>query len=513
MQNNKKHLAINMVAAIASYGTSLLISLLLSPYIVETIGVEANGFIAMANNFISYASLLTIALNSMAGRFVTIELEQGNTKQANTYYNSALCANILLAVFLALVSCFCLAFLERLITIPNGLVLDVKLLFGLVFLNFIIGIFTSTFNIATFSTNNLHLTNMRQVEGQILYGGVLFGGFMVLGPHVSVVGLAILVSSLYTLGRAFLYRKKLLTSVKSSFAFVKLSAIWGMVSSGIWNAITKLGQILLGGLDLLIANIFVDSTAMGVLSIAKVIPHAASALVGQLVSVFVPDLTIDYARGNMKSLIGKVRFAMKIMSVLTSVLVVGVIVMGDRFFELWMPGQDAKFLHLLASLSLVCLMVSGGVNIIYNVFTVVNKLKLNSIAVLVQGFISTILIMILLRTTDWGIVAIVATSELLGLVRVLLFVLPYGAKCLGQKWYAFFPEALRPVLSAAVCVIVGYGVKAIIPLRGWLGFLLTCIVVAAVILFGGYLFILNKEDRRVVNGMIKSKLRRSKNAQ
>ncbi len=512
MQKNTKHLAINMVAAMASYGTSLLINLLLSPYIVETIGVEANGFISLANNFISYASLLTIALNSMAGRFVTIEVERGNTDRANTFYSSALGANAIIATILAVVGGFCLVFLEHLITIPVELLLEVKILFGLVFLNFIIGIFTSTFSIATFATNKLHLMNMRQAESQVIYAVALLCGFVVMGPHVSMVGIATIVASVYTLVRAFVYRKTLFRSIKTSFAFVKLSAIVDMISSGIWNSVTKLGQILLGGLDLLIANIFMDSTAMGVLSIAKLIPQTICSLIGQLVSVFVPDLTIDYARGDEKSLIQKVRFAMKIMSLVTSVPVVGVLVMGNWFFELWMPGQDANYLHLLASLSLICLIVSGGVNIIYNVFTVVNKLKLNSVAVLVQGFISTVLVMILLRTTNWGAIAIVATSELLGLVRVLFFVLPYGAKCLDQKWYTFFPEALRPVFSATVCVIAGYGVKSIIPLRGWIGFLLTCVVVVVVILLGGYLFILNKEDRRVVKGMIMGKMRGKKNA-
>ena len=62
--NTSKQLTINMIANFVNFGISLCISFFLSPYIVRTIGVEANGFITLANNFVSYTSLITIALNS-----------------------------------------------------------------------------------------------------------------------------------------------------------------------------------------------------------------------------------------------------------------------------------------------------------------------------------------------------------------------------------------------------------------------------------------------------------------
>ena len=92
MQKNRQ-LTINMAANFINFGISLCISFFLSPYIVRTIGVEANGFITLANNFVSYTSLITIALNSMIGRFVTISLTEKKTDDANRYFTSALFAN------------------------------------------------------------------------------------------------------------------------------------------------------------------------------------------------------------------------------------------------------------------------------------------------------------------------------------------------------------------------------------------------------------------------------------
>ena len=77
-----------MVASMITYVVSMLVSFFLSPYIVENIGVEANGFIGLANNFISYASLITIALNALASRFITINIYRNNYENANKYFSS-----------------------------------------------------------------------------------------------------------------------------------------------------------------------------------------------------------------------------------------------------------------------------------------------------------------------------------------------------------------------------------------------------------------------------------------
>ena len=100
--SKKQQLIINLSASFVSYGVTLLIGFFLSPFIVRTIGVEANGFVSLANNFVSYASLITLALNSLAGRYITISLVKGDIKEANRYFASVYYANIAIASALEL---------------------------------------------------------------------------------------------------------------------------------------------------------------------------------------------------------------------------------------------------------------------------------------------------------------------------------------------------------------------------------------------------------------------------
>lgn len=74
--SDNKRLAINIIANIIAFAVNFVISFFLTPYIVETVGKEAYGFVSLGNNFVNYASLITVALNSMASRFITIEIQK-----------------------------------------------------------------------------------------------------------------------------------------------------------------------------------------------------------------------------------------------------------------------------------------------------------------------------------------------------------------------------------------------------------------------------------------------------
>src|SRR5690606_37858208 len=87
-KSNNYMLVVNLLGSIIAFGANLVINLFLPPYIVRELGIEANGFILLATNFVAYAALFSIALNSMSGRFITIEIHRNNYNKANIYYSS-----------------------------------------------------------------------------------------------------------------------------------------------------------------------------------------------------------------------------------------------------------------------------------------------------------------------------------------------------------------------------------------------------------------------------------------
>ena len=69
-----------------------------------------------------------------------------------------------------------------------------------------------------------------------------------------------------------------------------------MISSGIWNTITRLGNILSGNLDLLIVNLYLSATDMGILAISKMIPNLLNTITGILASIFMTNFLELFAK-------------------------------------------------------------------------------------------------------------------------------------------------------------------------------------------------------------------------
>lgn len=503
--SSNQSIALNLIASFITYIVTFGISFFLSPYIVRTVGVEAYGFVNLANNFISYASLITIALNALAGRFVTIKIAQGDIEGAKKYYTSIFFGNLILSVVLLIALSIIWICLEKLINIPDNIFWDVKILFAALFINNIVCTICSVFGMATFVTNKLYLSSIRNIESSIIRAVVLLVLFAVCPAKVFYLGITTLITGLYGIIFNIYYTKKLTPELKIQRKYFDFKAIIELVSSGVWSLINRLGQILNDGLDLLITNLFIDATSMGILSLAKTVPGVITGIVGTMVSSFTPNFTYLYAENRIEELKRSIGQSMKIMGIMCNLSIIVLIVCGERFFLLWQPTQDAKKLQILSILTVGCLMFSGGINCVYNIFNVTNKLKLNALVVVGCGFLNTAIVFILLKTTNLGIFAVAGVSTTIGIIRNLAFTAPYAAKCLNLKWYTFYPDIAKPVVFVIVSSIPGYFISKYMPTGTWMWLILTAFLVVVTSVLIGYFVIFNKSDRKYVNEFLKSK--------
>ena len=501
---SNKRLAFNMVANLVSLLITHGISFFLSPYIVARIGVDAYGFVGLANNFVSYATLITIALNALAGRTITVKIYENDQEGANRYFTSVLFANGFIAGILLLVLSGLWLYLDSLINIPKNILVDVKILFAAVFFSCIINTVGSVFSVATYATNKLYLNSLRSVEASVGRAIILAVLFVFCVPKVFYLGVTATAMAIYTLAFNMYYTGELLPFIQIRKQYFSIGAVKELVLSGVWALVIRLGQLLLDGLDLLISNLLINPVAMGVLSVAKTIPMIISSIVGSVVGVFSPNFTILYAQKKSDELLREVKRAMKIMGIIVNLPIVVLIVCGKDFFTLWQPTQNASQLQWLSFYTCCTLIFSGGINCLYDLFIVVNRIKENAIAVLTGGLISVLITFTLLKTTNLGIFAIAATSSVVSIFRNIFFTAPFGAKCLGKKWYAFYPEVFRPVLFDAVSVGIGYAATVLLTSVSWPMLVVKGGIVGAISFVFGFFIILNREDRQ----LIKNKLRR-----
>lgn len=495
MENNKTY--VNLFCSIILFATNLLINFFLSPYIVKNLGVEANGFITLASNFITYTMLVVSALNSMASRYISISYTKKDYRTANVYYNSVFWGNLVIVAVL-LIPVFVFIFsLERFINIPNNLVSDVKILFLILFGSFFLTTGLPNWDCGTFVANRLDKTYIPNAVLAIIKCIMLFALFSMFTPHIWYIGVVTFGVNILLLAVQYRNTKQLTPELKISFKErnYSLAAIKELVGSGIWNSISDIGNILIDGLDLLVCNIYLGPTAMGMISLSKILPNMIMQLSVSVRSAIAPELTINYAKGNMDALLKDLNQAMKITAFLMTIPVGCVIALSNRFFALWMPGYDSRLLQILSIIAIFGYVFTSGIQILFNVFAVVNKVKENSIAMLICSIISITITVLLLNFTNLGMFAVVAVSSICCLIRNLTFTLPMTAKYLNFKWQQFFPQIALSAGASAIIVVIGILVDSVLPKGGWVMFFASVFIVVVLSIVTNFYVILNKDDR------------------
>ena len=501
-----KQLTFNLIANIFSFLFTFLLGFFLTPYIVKTLGADAYGFVSLADNIVNYMSLATVALNSMAARFVAIKVHQGNLNEANRYFSSVFFANIITSVLLLIPSTLIIIFLENLINIPNNLITDVKILLTLVFFNFFISLITSIFNVTVLIKNKLYLSSLRGIEGAILRCLILILLFSLLPAKIYYLSIAAFIMLLYLVGWNIYYLRNMLPEIeigKKSFDFC---AIKELVSAGIWNLVNRLYEILAIGVDLLLVNLFINATQMGILSISATIPSLIISVLCTLSSVFAPEIIRAYARNNFTEMTRQIMQSIKLLSIFSSIPLGGFIAYGDIFYALWMPTQNSAELYILSILKILGLIFSASTTSIYELFTITNKLKLKSIVNLVTSSISIIITLLILNITDLGIYAVAGISSILGVLQYLIFTLPYAAKCIEQKWYIFFYPTIRSILCILVVFFICNLFRNLCLINTWYDLVFFSIISGLISFTINITFILSKSEKEYLFNSLRNKI-------
>lgn len=511
--SKNKQLIINMAASLLSCLVSLGISFLITPTVIDKLGPEAQGFVTMANNFVSYAAIMAMALNSMAGRFITVKIHQDDQDGANRYFNSVMYANLAIVAILLIPCAAVVLYLEKLVNISPQLVADVKILFATMFLNFMVTIVSTTFSTATFAANRLDLSALRTIESQILKAGLLVAAFSLLPIRVSYIGIATLLANIYLFITYIHYTKKLLPQIEVSRNHFRFKTVLEILSAGIWNTVMRAGQALTSGLDTLITNLWIGKAESGYIGTATTIVLAVNTLYETISAVFTPSLTISYAKDNKEELTSDLKSAMKLTGFFANIPLCFILGFGLSFYYMWLPSQR-DIIHVYYYLTVLIMLgalVGGAISPLFNVYTIVNKLKWNSLVTLIMGLLNAGIVFILLEIPalrPYGIYFVAGVSSVLGIIKNLTFTPLYAAHCLELPKKTFYPTILRYIAVTAFMSVVFVVLGKLIPTTSW-GMIVVDILICGILgTIINFLFLFEKKEKAIFIDTMRKVVRR-----
>ena len=472
--------AFNVVSAIVSLGVQMAVSFFLSSYLVANLGEVANGFTQLANSFVSYASLITLAFNSMGSRFISASWHRGQKEKSVAYYSTLIVCNVVLClVFIPLAVCV-ISNLKTIVDMGNADPYDVAILFAFVFANFGLNLFVSLLCSAMFVVNKVYITNGVNLFRNVLNAVLLVFVFSFFEAHVSYVSLISFALTVMSLPVCYFCKVKLVPDLKFSWKGFSGKYVKDLTSSGIWNTVNQCGNILTTGLDLLFANWFVGASPMGILSIAKTVPNAVSTLATTINNNLEPELVIIYAKEGVDGFFRRLKMDMRLSNLILAAPIGVLCALSEPFYRLWMPSLSSYQLAILSILTVLNFIPWAGPQVLYNVFTVMNRLKVSSLTFLFGAVLNVLVVLIALSFTNFGIFAIAGVSAVISILRNLFIIAPYTSRLLGRPWWTMYKDVLVSLLSVLGSCAVSLCVVCFVPTASWLG-LASAIVISCLI--------------------------------
>ena len=456
-----------MIANVTSYSTNIIISFVLTPFLINTLGKETYSFYPIANTIVSYMSVLSNAMNSMASRFVTISLVQNKNESANNYFSSTLAANVILSMFLLIPMLLIVFFLEQIMDVPINSKAAIKGLFVLVFSSAIINVSSSVFGIATFAKNRIELRSLSEFVSAVLRLVLFFVLYKFLSPSIVYVGIVCLIVAVVNIVFQFFFTKKLLPEISLKKECVSLKHTKELLGASCWNAINTFGNILLAGMSMILANIFYGAKASGMYSIVNVVPQFICGVIVMLVGIFYPVITYKYAANDKQGLVEEIKNSQTIIGIVGCSVITVFSALAEEFFFLWTPGENSRYLSLISLVTIfphliICCMWS-----LTNLNVVMNKVKIPALVTLLCGVLNIIIAFAIYRTWSPGLMSLPIISSLLQVVWIGVFIPIYATKNLEIKRLTFYKVLFKSLICSIVVFYVILNLKMFCIFDSW----------------------------------------------
>lgn len=475
MKNSNFRLANTIVISGVSVVISYLINFLLTPYITDSLGIEAYGFVSIAKTAVSYAGIITISLTSFIVRFISVSYHENKLVNARQYYSSTIFASLVLSGTIFIISLIAIWKLEYILDIPSELIESVKILFIIIFLNFVITTVTTPFSASSYIKNRLDISGIFKIVAYICDAVVLYILFSCFKPNIWFVGIGSISASFVILLSSYITTRLLTPDLRFKKGEVSFSKVKDIMKNGIWNSFNSLGNTLNSGLDLLISNLMLSGTETGQIAVAKTINTMFATLYQVVFQPFQPRMLKAYAGGQIDKFIKELKKAMRLCGYFSNTAFAVFFSLGMLYFKLWLPEQDTVSLYCITILTVLGSITAGIMQPVYYINTLTLKNKLPCWITIISGLINVVSMYCLLKYTSLGAYAVVGTTTVIMICINIFFNVIYSSRCLKICPIILYKTLVRHIISCGLMVVVFSALVRLFDPSSWFGLIICAI--------------------------------------
>lgn len=493
-QDTKKYFLRNAISNVISFVFNAATSFIMVPYQIAHLGISNYGMVGVANSFVSYTQILTVALTVTMVRFVIQRLAVSDIEGARKYFTTQFVSIIWFSAIFFPICCVVSYYTPAFINIPPGQETNTRWLFVSAYASFFLVLFANPFTVAQFTKQRFDLRNYIDIGNQVVRYSVWILLFTLMTPALWHIGAGFVCGAAFTLVSAIITFRKLIPEFGTHLRGFDWSKFRDIMKMGTWIVTTQVGFILYLSVDVLIINQVLSSAAAGKYGIILQFAIQLRALSSMMTGMITPMAIASYAKKETAALAENIARCVKFVS-MGMAIAIGIICGIAVPFLSWWLGPKYAVLAPLVWLILAHQIVNCGVQPIFNINVAANKIAMPAVFTLIGGTIKLILAFILLKYTRMGIYG-VAISTIIGFaVNNWVFTPIYAARTIGTSCWPFYRALLPSLIVFAMASGLGLLGAHLLDLASFVRLAIAVSAVGAVMLAFVYAVMMGKADK------------------
>ena len=503
MLNSSNQIKVGAIISYAALFLNILIGLLYTPWMINSIGKEDYGLYTLAMSVISLF-VFDFGLGSAITRFVSKYLAEGRQDKVNALLGLVFKLYLIgdLIVLLSLIVIY--FFLPH---IYQGLTAGEMERFKVVYLMasaFCVlsfpfiplnGIITSYEKFIQLKSCDLFhkLIIVVLMSGCLLMGGGLYSLVIV----NSIAGIIVILMKLSVLGKKNIARIK--------WRYWDRTELRSVLSFSVWVTVILLAQRCIFNIAPSILAIFATSSAITILGLANTLEGYTFSFANAINGMFLPKVSRMVANGSREEILRLMIRIGRIQIYIIGLMCVGLICVGREFIHVWL-GPEFDDVYTCALLIILPSFLQLPQEIGNTTIVAEGYVKLQAYAFLLMALVNMLLAFPL--TKYFGVKGLCTSIMIAYVVRtVVLDIIFY--KTLHIDVFGFFKESYVKILpSLAVVIIACLAFNHFFTQTGWSAFALKAIVCVTCYALSAWLFAMNDDEKGLLSTPIRKLIRK-----
>jgi membrane protein EpsK len=497
----RQQFVINAGSNVGTFFLNFLFNLWFIPYVIGHLGIAAYGLVPLTTTLISYFELLTLSLNDALGRFLAIDLKQGQYSSANRTFNTAFFASLMLVGLGIPLTLGLVWATPYLFNVPPGQENETQWLFTLAMLAFMVTSVGSNFAVSSWARNRFDLRNGLTIASRVVQVGLVVLSFSLFGAQLRHVGLGLLGAAIVSLAGSVILWRYLTPQLHVRAKAFDRSLLRQLTGMSGWMVINQIGSLFFLQIDLIVVNRFFGPEMGGKYGAVLLLSTYLRTMASMLVGVLTPTILAKYAEKDWKGMNRISQQAVKFLGMAMAIPIGLLCGFSRPLLSIWLGPSFQDVAPLLIFLSFH-LCINLAVTPLFSIQVAFNKVRWPGLVTFIIGVVNLVLAIALAKWGNWGALGIAVAGGLALTLKNTFFTSIYSAVIQKLPWWSFLPSIFPGIVGTIAVGFLAYAITQVLIVDSWLQLAVVSLVVSGLYCGVAYAVGLKQEERALFRSLI-----------